>query len=283
MHPHALMLASTMIYRMRLDETPYEEHPFPSDVETVVAADELTEFAARTRNQSWDRPNPATRTNKAYLAEVIRRGQTSVMAHASASVYLTGISRDFVHRLYAAGGRDLNVSEMEPRYVDSSMMGAVCPPMSAEDDDVTYDLNEFMRQARDFYRSTYGYHKGALEYAEDEAREAAYAFMPTSVETEALVTGTLRAWRDVVNALIASHNSEDEAVGRLILFELRTVAPNCFQDVDKVTPLQAVIDASDSVPVPDEPPLPVWWKFIPGCECEFCASHPARHAMNSTT
>jgi len=52
------------------------------------ASDELAEFAGRNCYQSFDRPNPATATNRSYLGNIIEQGHEFVFEHASASFYI---------------------------------------------------------------------------------------------------------------------------------------------------------------------------------------------------
>ena len=65
----------------------------------AMALDTLAEFAGRSCYQAWSKPNPATRANKDYLANIIRQQHTSVLEHASASFYITGVSRAFLCEL----------------------------------------------------------------------------------------------------------------------------------------------------------------------------------------
>ena len=53
----------------------------------------LAEFAGRACYQGWDKPNPATATNEGFLAHLLEVGHLSVLEHATATFYLTGVSR----------------------------------------------------------------------------------------------------------------------------------------------------------------------------------------------
>lgn len=87
-------------------------HPYSQD------ADDLAEQAGRLCYLSWNRPNPATATNKGYLANIIAQGHFSVLEHASATFYIDGVTRNFTHELIRH--RHLSFSEVSQRYVDVS-------------------------------------------------------------------------------------------------------------------------------------------------------------------
>lgn len=74
----------------------------PPDIDWSTDADggpALVEFAGRACYQSWSKPNPRTATNESYLRHVIEVGHLSVLEHASATFYITGISRSCTHEL----------------------------------------------------------------------------------------------------------------------------------------------------------------------------------------
>lgn len=229
MGARAILIATTMLYRDRFDETPYIEHPFPSGVETVMAADELTEFVGRSHNRSWHRPNAETATNRGYLREVIRRGKTLLMEHASATFYITGVSRGLARQLWEQ--RALAIVELSDRYVDYSEAEYVTPPALIHDDALTTDLADFFEDACDLYRDL----KASLRakgFGEREAHDAARTVLPSATETALVATGDMRAWRVAIeecNALSA--DAESRSLALKLLMQLKEIAPNTFQDI----------------------------------------------------
>src|SRR5690606_13467825 len=85
------------------------------DFESMDAED-LIEFAGRSCFQSFNKPNPATRANKDYIANIIAQGHHSVLEHASATFYIEGVSRALTHELIRH--RHLSFSELSQRFVN---------------------------------------------------------------------------------------------------------------------------------------------------------------------
>lgn len=196
----------------------------------VDDADELAEIAGRLCYKSWDRPNPKTATNPGYLANIIDQGHFSVLEHASATFYISGVSRSLTHELVRH--RHLNFSQVSQRYVDESEAAMVVPP-AIRDSKTTawtniYDAGAF---AREIYTSlverlmTEGLTRKA-------ARGAARAVLPNMTETEIIVTGNHRAWRDVIAKRISPAADAEirELAGRLLV-ELKKIAPSTYQDM----------------------------------------------------
>ena len=65
---------------------------------SATDAELLTEGAARTCYQSWDRPNKRTEKNADFVKHINEIQHFSVMEHASATFYITGVSRSFTHQ-----------------------------------------------------------------------------------------------------------------------------------------------------------------------------------------
>ena len=59
----------------------------------------LVEFAGRACYESFDKPNPRTATNEAYLHHIMEVGHTALLEHATATMYITGLSRSASHEL----------------------------------------------------------------------------------------------------------------------------------------------------------------------------------------
>lgn len=229
MSAQAVLLATTILYRERFAETPYTEHPFPSDVETVMAADELTEFAARSVNESWDRPNPNTATNRAYMRALIVREYYSAMEHASATFWITGISASLARDLTSHSG--LSYSQLSQGQTDNTTADFVLPPAYRHSEDAHNAVDDAFDFSLEVYESLM--ERGlANGLSVKEAREAARCVLPNCTETTLVVTGNLRTWRDVIDKRNSERaDAEIRELSQELLRQLKDVAPNAFQDM----------------------------------------------------
>lgn len=207
------------------------EHLMESD-DDATHMDTLAEFAGRACYQSFGKPNPATRANKDYLANIIRQQHTSVLEHASASFYITGVSRAFLAEI--TRHRHLSFSVQSQRFVDESEANIVVPPAvrdyassAAKDDlmDAAEDAAVAYRRLVDALT--------AVGLPRKQAREAARAALPNMTEVRMVVTGNCRAWRDTLARRIApGADAEMREVAGMILDELKKIAPGSFQDFE---------------------------------------------------
>jgi len=208
-----------------VDDIPgYTEHPFDGFYEEH--ADDLAEQAGRLCYESWERPNPATATNRGYLANIIQQGHFSVLEHASATFYIDGVTRNFTHELIRH--RHLSFSEVSQRYVDASDFRFIVHP---DLEGVTLDGDRTaLDDSRQDYRDIVAV-KVAAGASRKEARQAARHVLPSGIETKILVTGNHRAWREMLfKRLSPAADAEFRAVAKLILAELKVIAPSTYQD-----------------------------------------------------
>lgn len=199
----------------------------PQDGDTD--ADFLAEGAGRSCFQSWSRPNPKTRENKDYLANIMRQGHESILEHASATFYITGVSRALLSEL--TRHRHLSYSVLSQRYVDSANAPVVIPPALRGDKAAEKALDDWQTTVGAVYESMVAdlQSKG---HKRKQAREAARAVMPNMTETRIVVTGNHRAWRFVVARRIdEGADAEIQEVAGMILKELKTIAPGIYQDM----------------------------------------------------
>lgn len=198
----------------------------------LTSGDAVAEFAGRGCYDAWARGNVATRANGDYLANIIELGHESVFGHASASFYVTGISRALTHELVRH--RFLVFSQRSQRFVDESQCNFVCPPLL---DDVQHDdLRVLLERSLLASRQAYGIVAEALierGVPRKQAREAARAALPEATETRLLVTGNVRAWRDFIK--LRNSDGADAEIRRFAdeaLRQLRErVAPASLQDL----------------------------------------------------
>ena len=205
-------------------------------------AETLTVYAGRSCYESWSRPNEKTRRDEDYLRRTLfEQGHFSILEHASATFYLTGVSRALLAEI--TRHRHLSFSVLSQRFVDESEANIVIPPAARSSIATVPQLDGF-RGARKIYLSAAleGWGEEALSNYEDlveafttaglprkQAREAARAVLPNMVETRIVVTGNLRAWHEVIERRTAPDaDAEFQEVAGLIREELQKLAPEVF-------------------------------------------------------
>ena len=198
----------------------------------TAEADMLAEFAGRACYQSWSKPNPATRTNRDYLAHILEVGHFSVLEHSSVTFYITGVSRSLTHELVRH--RHLSFSQLSQRYVNEASSDIVIPPAVANSSRSKAMIAEIIR-LHSLVRQVYtGLSDGLADEGlpRKQAREAARAVLPGGTETGIVVSGNLRAWREfIVRRNTDAADQEIHQLAGLILERLKSLAPNTFQDM----------------------------------------------------
>jgi len=223
------LIAST---RLEVNDAPYVAGyvPHPNEKD----ADELAEFAGRLCYRSWRRPNPATASNRGYLANILEHKHFSTIEHASATFLIQGVSRSLTHELVRH--RHFSFSQVSQRYVDSSQEGFVDHPVLSGLDDVTRNMVRDQAAA-----SVYAYEiiVGELMekgYTKKEARGAARQVLPEGTLTDIVVTGNHRSWMEFIDkrySVFADH--EIRELAGLILVDLKRIAPNIYQGFELKT------------------------------------------------
>jgi len=188
-------------------------------------ADDLAEFAGRACYQSWNRPNPKTATNDGYLKNILDQKHESVLEHASATFYIEGISRYLTHELVRH--RHGQWSQLSTRYVD--VTEAVRHPSMSDYEWETYQV--YFEESVYIYERQYELMR-ERGLSKKEAREAARFFLPGGIETKIVMTGNMRAYRDILKKRHhVAADKEIQALASEILRQLREIAPNSFQDI----------------------------------------------------
>lgn len=193
--------------------------------------DHLIEVAGRSCYESWDRPNQKTGASvEAYMANILGQGHLSVLEHASATFYVTGVSRSFLAEF--TRHRHLNFSVRSQRFVDESQAGFVVPPAIRENlEGGEGDLELVMETAAGIY-DTFVDRLRSQGLGRKQAREAARAVMPNMTETRIVVTGNLRAWREMLPKRLApGADAEIREVCGQILWHLERIAPAAVQGI----------------------------------------------------
>lgn len=217
-----------------LEEFGYSPHYYDyPDSGVVEDADELAEFAGRACYESFERPNPATYSNPNYLAHILELEHESVLEHASATFYITGVSRSLTHELIRH--RHLSYSQLSQRYVANDGELVVPPALNELPFPDQEEAVNLLVQTGMYCDESYDRLVVLLEsngFKRKEAREAARAVLPNMTETRIVVTGNHRAWRDVISKRYhPAADKEIQELGRLLLIELKKIAPNTYQEM----------------------------------------------------
>lgn len=228
-------IAATALFMTAIEqETPYDQHFFGGSVENVSMIDELAELAGRNCYQSWNRPNSKTASNEDYLQNIISQQHFSVMEHGSVTFYVEGVSRSLLAEL--SRHRHLSLSVVSQRYVDANDLMPVIPPIvgllpPSDQAWTEADLKQHWNAGLEMYNNLvelfvqHGYKR-------KEAREAARAVLPNMTDTPLVVTGNIRAWRDVLfKRYHIAADREIQNFSKEILKHLCVLCPNSVQDI----------------------------------------------------
>lgn len=201
----------------------YVPHPYAN----AHGADELAEAMGRLDYLSFHRPNEATATNEGYLNNIINQGHFNVLEHASASMYIDGVSRNFTHELIRH--RHFSFSEVSQRYVDlaDQEFRVILPPALraeyGEDRSIPGNALHEYRSIVEKLRSQ--------GHTRKQARQAARYILPSGIETRIGITGNMRAYREMLGKRLRPEADEEfRQVAYKMLKILRLIAPNTFQD-----------------------------------------------------
>ncbi|MEU5840429.1 FAD-dependent thymidylate synthase [Rhodococcus sp. NPDC047139] len=214
------------------------EFHLPEDVDWGTDADggeALIEFAGRACYQSWDKPNPRTATNAGYLRHLLTVGYLSALEHATATFYITGISRSCTHELIRH--RHFSFSQLSQRFVADGDVPVVVPPAIEGDPELESLFFAAAERSREAYVELLAAldekmsHLPAGPLRAKQVREAARSVLPNATETRIVVTGNYRSWRHFVAMRATEH--ADVEIRRLAVECVRRLAeaaPNAFSD-----------------------------------------------------
>lgn len=207
----------------KADGSPFEERVMGQGY-SYSDGQELIEFAGRLCYESWSLPNPDTATNSGYIHNIISQGHESVLEHVSVTFYVEGVSRNLSHELIRH--RHLSFSELSQRFVDMSEANRITPPAEG---------GGMIRLGRDeaaIYEERVAYlmEKG---FTRKQAREAARFYLRSGMETKFVVTGNLRAWRDVLKKRDSEHaDAEMQLFAKEVKRQLLVEYPDVFADLN---------------------------------------------------
>lgn len=226
---HVSILATTALdQRVLLDAYGYRASGVQYNDVPPTHADGLAEAAGRICYKSFSRPNPATASNAGYLSNILGQGHYSVLEHASVTFLVQGVSRALLAEL--TRHRHLSFSVVSQRYVNYADTQPVIPPAVSDHglDDMVFDA--YADCVKDYEWLSRELQERGL--TRKQAREAARAVLPNAAPVDMVVTGNLRAWRDVLGKRHSKHaDAEIQRFAHKVLIHLREAAPNSFQDI----------------------------------------------------
>jgi thymidylate synthase (FAD) len=206
--------------------------------DTEIDSQLLIEFAGRLCYQSWS--NPAGRTNAEYIANMLEQGHLSVIEHAAATFFISGVSRSMTHELVRH--RHLSFSQRSQRFVPESNANFIEPEPIAADPELHALFLETVQTCQAAYDKLLERLTERFADVEDRtlrrklARQAARSVMPNATETKIVVTGNFRAWRWFIHMRGSEHaDREIRALAIAILRELQREAPAVFGDYEIVS------------------------------------------------
>ena len=215
-------------------------HP-PTDIgwETDAATDPeaLVEFAGRACYETFNKPNPRTRSNDAYIRHIMEVGHLALLEHPTATIYVRGISRGATHEL--TRHRHFSFSQLSQRFVHPEESEVAVPKLIADD----AELSQVFFRAIDNTRLAYDELLAALELKlrdepnavlrRKQSHQAAQAILPRATESRIVVTGNFRTWRHFIGMRATEHaDVEIRELAVACLKLLKTVAPTVFGDFE---------------------------------------------------
>ncbi|HEY2299986.1 MAG TPA: FAD-dependent thymidylate synthase [Jatrophihabitans sp.] len=225
---------------MRVDVIAWSQFVAPPDVDWSTDADggdALAEFAGRACYESWHKPNPTTATNAGYLRHILEVGHLSVLEHATATMYLRGVSRSLTHELIRH--RHFSYSQLSQRHSPSGPSELVEPAVIASDPELHARFVEASEASLAAYRDLLAGLEAKFAgtatptLRRKQARQAARSVLPAATESRIVVTGNYRAWRHFIGMRASEHaDVELRALAVACLRELQRIAPHAFADFE---------------------------------------------------
>lgn len=222
--PRVQLLAHTTINREAIGAL-MDIQGGSTDAETLVT------FAGRQCYESFHRPSKATFHDPDYIGRtVFEQGHGSILEHATATLYFTGVSRAFLAEI--TRHRHLSPSVLSQRFVSEENAKFVIPPAlrSEEHQQVADNMLTKARMDLLHYQDAVNTLMEAGN-TRKQAREAARGILPNMTETKIVLTGNLRAWHDTI-ARRTAPDADAEMIEVMTMARkvLHTVAPTIFKD-----------------------------------------------------
>jgi thymidylate synthase (FAD) len=206
---------------LKVEVCPDDDGNFATDGEALV------EYAGRICYMSQH--NPAKRSTREYLSNVLAQGHGSIFEHANYTFLIEDVSRTLTHELvrHRAG---FAYSQLSQRFVAGGGSYRVVVPPAIEADDIA--KGTFCATCLIAARSHLALLSGMADDVIGKRRkEAARAVLPNCTATKIVVTANLRAWRGFIELrTTAAADQEIRRLAMAILDELAKVAPGAFSD-----------------------------------------------------
>lgn len=139
------------------------------------------------------------------------------------------MSRNLTHELIRH--RWFTFSQVSLRYVDASVFDLAIPPALTNRRLARRLLRCLLRTNQAVYMLL-AWHLSRTGLSRKQAREAARAILPSGLETRIVVSGNLRAWRDLIRQRLTPHaDAEFRNLAQELLRQLNSIAPNTVQDL----------------------------------------------------
>ena len=182
---------------------------------STPGAERLIETAGRVCYRSGEAKNPSK-----FIRMLLERGHESVLEHASATLMLVtdrAIANELErHRL-------CSFSQESTRYIRFDDLEVVKPEFGATESESESDWRWQMELVAEAYSEQ------MLRYGEKP--EIARAVLPLCLATRLVMTANLREWRHILKLRLApAAHPQMQELARLMLEELRGVAPTCFEE-----------------------------------------------------
>jgi len=171
----------------------------------------------------------STEAPEAVLSRLIDDSRTDLLAHASATLHIFGVSRTAAAGVRAHEGFAVQQRDEE---------GYVVPPLVAEDEALASLLDSALEHAEFVRRELLD---GLEQLLDDEpnqlarrkrATEAARALEPAALATQLVVTGSFAAWRGFVEKRTGEYeDAETRTIALACLEVLQSEAPLVFGDL----------------------------------------------------
>lgn len=188
----------------------------------------LVEYAGRICYMS--QANPAKKTTRTYIENILEQGHGSVLEHANFTLLLEGISRSCSHEIvrHRAG---CAYSQLSQRYVEH--IEVVVPPLLMN---LSLSGSLYARWEIDAMEAVKAYELSLKRWKEfgvkgKQLKEAARSLLPNCAETKIVMTANARAWRHVIE--LRCSPGADAEIRRLflaVLAVLKAEAPSLFGD-----------------------------------------------------
>lgn len=194
----------------------------------------LSEFAGRLCSMS--QANPAHRSTREYLENVVEQRSSGVLEHAHYSLLVEGVSNALTRELLRHR-EGLAYSLLSQRFVDEQATCFVMPPAIIGDEMLEGAWMTQISSALATYISLVEQLLGRFSWVDDKverrnlARDGARGVLPNSIETKIVVTGSIQAFRLLFEE--HGHEGAEFEIRRLAVLMLRVLqmeAPALFSD-----------------------------------------------------